>query len=64
MCAPKRRRVAGTCFASSTHGATCRLVCPGKIADAGRLGNFTGKFCTDGGKLMVKFLCEFRWICY
>ena len=23
-CAPNRRRVAATCFASSTHGATCR----------------------------------------
>ena len=33
-------------------------------AGAGRLGNFTGKFCTDGGKMMVKFLCQFRWICY
>ena len=27
--APNRRPVAGNCFASSTNGAACRLVCPG-----------------------------------
>ena len=32
------------------------------IAGAARLGNFAGQFCTDGGKMMVKFLCQSRWI--
>ena len=33
LCAPNRRPVSGIGFASSTHGATCRLVCPGVLAD-------------------------------